>query len=345
MRIAFWAVCLSALVSAGWAQAPAAAPRVAALGQELAGKGWLAYGARAESGSWDIYLSRPDGSERRNITNTPDTEEAAPRFSPDGKKLLYRRFVKGTKIDHDQWGFQGVLILADANGASPVALGGEAELPWASWSPDGLQVACLSQKGIQIVSLDDRKVVKEMPRKGIYQQLFWSPDGQWFCGTANHAGESWTVVRMNAGTGEVNPVRKFQNCTADWFPDSTRIILSTRPAGQPGGNGYGYTQLWMVDGDGQHQQLIYGEDGLHIYGGAVSPDGRYVVFTRSPKDGSGSEKDGGLICIMRLEDAPSIGGESKDLRALHPNTKDGPVFTLTLGWEPHWTYTEIGEKS
>ena len=51
----------------------------------------------------------------------------------------------------------------------------------------------------------------------MYQQLFWSPDGKWFCGVTNNLGEMWTVARMDAVTGEINAVNTFQNCTPDWF--------------------------------------------------------------------------------------------------------------------------------
>jgi dipeptidyl aminopeptidase/acylaminoacyl peptidase len=326
-----------------WGQAPQE-QAVADLAKAVAGKGWICYGARAESGSWDLFLMRPDGSRKRNITNTPDFEEAAPRFSSDGTRLLYRRLPKGATINHDRWGFQGRLILANADGSNPTPQGDDGELTWASWSPDGKQISCLTKKGIDIVDLAARRVVRKMPRKGVYQQLYWSPDGKWFCGVANHQGESWTVVRLNAESAALNPVRSFQNCTPDWFPDSNRIILSSRPAGQPANDGQGYTQLWMVSGDGSEQRLVYGEDGFHIYGGLVSPDSQYVMFTRGPKDGSGADKAGAPICIMRLSDAPSIGGPSADLRKVHPNTKDGPVLTLETGWEPHWTYAEIGAK-
>ena len=316
-------------------------PRVAALSAEVAGKGWIVYGARAEGGTWDLFLSRPNGSVRHNITNTPDAEEAAPRFSPDGKKLLYRSLSKGATIDHDKWGFQGRLIIADANGANARVFGEEGEYPWASWSPDGKQIVCLTPQGIRVVDLETKEVVRRVPRQGVYQQLFWSPDGQWFCGTGNHQGTSWTVVRINADTGAVNPVRKFQNCTPDWCPDSHHVIMSSRPANQPGANGYGYTQLWTAHGDGSDSRLLYGEDGYHIYGGALSPDGQYVLFTKGPKDGSGAEKDGGKIGIMRFADAPSIGGKSADLRKIHPKTKDGAVLYIGKGWEPHWTLKEL----
>jgi len=36
----------------------------------------------------------------------------------------------------------------------------------------------------------------------------------------------------------------------------------------------------MANGDGSEKSLVYGEDGRHIYGGAISPDGVYVLFTR-----------------------------------------------------------------
>jgi Tol biopolymer transport system component len=326
---------------------PAQDGRITRLSREVAKKGWIVYSARTEKGDWDLFLMRPDGSGRRNITNTPDSNEMGARFSPDGKQILFRRIAPGVKIRHDGWGSQGQLVFANSDGSHPVVYGAPGDFPWAIWSPDGKQVACLTKTGIEIRDLATRAIVRKLDRRGIYQQLFWSPDGRWFCGPANTYGESWTVVRLSAVTGEVNPVAKYQNCTADWFPDSKRLIYSSRPANQdaPDGNAlgqsvgqnaaYGWTQLWMAAGDASRRSLIYGEDGRHIYGGALSPDSKYVLFTRSLKDGG---LDSGIINVMRLSDTPAIGGESKALRKLHPHTKDGPVLELTPGWEPHWTY-------
>ena len=318
--------------------------KVTQLAKEVGGKGWIVYASRSEeNGTWDLFLMRPDGSSRRNLTNTPDCEEGGPRFSPNGAKLLYRRYAKGTTIHHDLWGFQGNLMIAEPDGSKPVQIGGDREYPWASWSPDGRQIACLTQKGIQVIDLETKKVVRDMPRKGIYQQLYWSPDGQWFCGVAN-ARMMWTIVRMNTQTGAMNVVHEFQSCTPDWFPDSKHIIYPSRPAGQPGNNGQGFTQLWYSDGEGKDAKMICGEDGYHIYGGALSPDDKYVLFTRCPQDGGGSEKSGGPICVMRLADAPAVAGPSPDLRKIHPEAREVPVLQLVEGWEPCWTYAEIGAQ-
>ena len=312
------------------------------LAAEVKNKGWILYSARSDNNTWDIFLSRPDGSQVRNITNTPDFEEAAPRLVNDGTKMLYRRLAKGITIDHDRWGFQGELMVSAPNGAGAETAGQDGEYPWASWMPDGKTIICLTLKGIQFVDLAAKKIVKQIPRQGIYQQLFISPDGKWFTGVANTLG-MWTVVRMNAESGELNPIQKFQNCTPDWFPDSEHIIYSSRPANQKANDGYGWTQLLAAHGNGTGHRLLYGEEGFHIYGGTVSPDGAYILFTKCPEDGGGAELSGAPMCIMRLADTPAIRGESREMRALHPGTKDSPVLELTNGWEPVWTFAEIGE--
>jgi len=316
----------------------------AELAKEVANKGWIVYCARTEgNGAYDLFICRPDGTHVKNITNTLDFEEAIPRFSLDGKKLLYRRMNKGTVVDHGKYGFQGQLILADSNGSNPIAIAEEGQYNWAVWSPDTKQIASLTNKELQIVDLSEKKIVRSFPRQGTYWLGSWSPDGNWLCGVGNPSTQGmWTIVRIDVNTGNINSVREFQNCTPDWFPDSKHIIFSSRPANQPGNGGHGWTQLWMAEGEGTNQKMIFGEDGVHIYGGALSPDGKYVLFTKCPRDGGDSEGAGAPVFLMRLEDAPTIKGESIDLRKVHPEAKDCPVLDLGIkGWEPEWTYAEI----
>src|SRR5262249_8971447 len=153
------------------------------------------------------------------------------------------------------------------------------EYPWASWSPDGAQVACLSIKGITLVDTATQRVIRTIPRKGFFQQMTWSPDGRWFIGVANSFGTSWSIARMEVPPGAAGPVSRVDCCTPDWFPDSNHVIFSNRPPGQRENNGNGWTQLWMADLEGTSRKLIYGEDGRHVYGGCVSPDSKYVLFT------------------------------------------------------------------
>jgi len=314
------------------------------LADEVRGKGWLAFCARAEAGDWDVFLCRPDGSHRRNLTNTPRYNEAAPQFSHDGRRLLYRRLSRSEIISGNRYGAQGQLVLANSDGTGAEVYGEAGQYPWASWSPDGTQIVCLSIKGISFVNVADRQTVRPLERKGFFQQLTWSPDGQWLSGVANSFGTGWSVARMNAATGQTNAVSRVDCCTPDWFPDSMNLVFSHRPPGQKGNGGNGWTQLWTADGEGKARRLVYGEDGRHVYGGHVSPDGKYVLFTGNFREDGDPENAGAPMGLLRLADAPIITGESQELRALYPGAKSGPVLVLPSGWEPCWTFAEIGSS-
>ncbi|RPJ27422.1 MAG: hypothetical protein EHM35_14225, partial [Planctomycetaceae bacterium] len=242
-------------------------PQATELASELHGRGWIIYSAKTDAGDWDLYLMRPEGSNRRNITNTTAFNEAGAKFSPDGRKVLYYRFPKGTPVDNNKYGLYE-LVIADADGANADVWGNGFQ--WASWGPEGKSLACLSIKGIDIVDLSSRKVVRTLARKGIVQQLVWSPDGKWFAGTANGLGVAWAIGRLNADSAQINAASETDryNCTPDWFPDSRHVIYSRGIV--PGK--MDWAQLWIADGEGDEQQMLYAEEGRHIYGGCVSPN-------------------------------------------------------------------------
>jgi Tol biopolymer transport system component len=122
-------------------------------------------------------------------------------------------------------------------------------------------------------------------------------------------------------------------CTPDWFPDSQRLVFSRRP-GQ-------WTQLWMADAQGRERRLLYAEDSRHVYGGCVSPDGKYVLFTGNKEEDGDPKNSGSPMGLMRLADAPIVRGDSKELHQLYPQANSGPVLRLPTGWEPHWTFQDI----
>ena len=284
----------------GLAQAEKARdPKAAALASEVRDKGWIIYSAKTDAGDWDLYLMRPDGSNRRNVTNTPAFNEAGAKFSPDGHRLLYYRMSKGTPVDNNKYGLFE-LVLADADGANAEVWGNGFQ--WASWGPEGKSLACLSIEGIDIVDVSSREVTRSLARKGIVQQLTWSPDGKWFAGTANGLGVAWAIGRLNAESAQINAVSETDryNCTPDWFPDSWHVIYSRGII--PGK--MDWAQLWMANGDGGERRMLYAEEGRHMYGGCVSPDGKYVLFTRSQQDLGEVDQSNTTMAVIRYEDTP-----------------------------------------
>ena len=312
------------------------------LSEEVRDKGWIVFCARSDMGDWDLFLCRPDGSNLRNITRTSEYNEAVPQFSRDGRRLLYRRLPRYEQIDGNYYGTQGQLVFANSDGTSMEVFGKSGEYPWASWSPDRSQIACLSIEGIFFVDIASRKTIRKFDRNGFFQQVTWSPDGNWLCGVANSFGTGWSVARMSVLTGEANAVSRVDCCTPDWFPDSRYLVFSNRPPGQKANNGYGWTQLWMADAEGTDRKLIYAEEGRHVYGGHVSPDGRYVIFTGNIQENGDPGNVGAPMGLMRFADMPIVGRQDGEARSMYPNVKSGPVLKLPVGWEPCWTFVEIG---
>lgn len=126
---------------------------------------------------------------------------------------------------------------------------------------------------------------------------------------------------MEIATGAANAVSSMNNCTPDWFADSQHLIFSYRPANQEG-NEYGWTQLWMADAEGKQRTLVYGEDGRHVYGGAVSPDGIYVLFTGNMQEDGDAGGSGAPMALLRLRPESSF-----QLKA------DQPTFRISF--EPY----------
>jgi dipeptidyl aminopeptidase/acylaminoacyl peptidase len=301
------------------------------LSNELHNGGWIAYSAQTKRGDWDLFVMRPDGSERKALTDTPEFSEAGPRFSPDGKRLLYYRLPKGEPVNMT-YGTRE-LVISDADGSNPVVYG--ASFPWASWGPDSAQIACLKPEGIQIIDVATRKLLRQLPRRGIAQQLVWSPDGRRFLGTANGLGPYWNIGRLDAKSGDINVVSEADryNCTPDWAPDSEHAVYARGIIPEQGGR----AEMWWASGDGKQREMIFAEEGRHIYGACVSPDGKYCLFTRSTDDfGNDGDVRNFTMAVMRRQDAPMIGDQSALLRKRFPNAKTGPWLDLGPGWEPYW---------
>jgi WD40 repeat protein len=333
-------------------------PAVKKLYNELADKGWIIFSAKSEKGDYDLFISRPNGTGLRNITHTPEYNELGARFLSDGKRIIYRRVTTlKPKTDYRELTY-GVLVIANADGSNPRTIGGEGDYPWATLSPDNKQLACLYRKEgkIRIFDVDTLKMVKEMPREGIFWQLGWSPDGKQFCGTANVAGQEWNIVTYGLDTGKVTLISRILDCTPDWFPDSRGCIYSHRnpnlmsddggaaaqKIGQSSTN-YSWTMIMRADREGKERNLVVAEQYKHLYFSTLSPDNKYVIYARLDKDGSLA----GPMAIIRLADTPIIDGSWLAVEQQYAkNPHRGPILHLDLppAFHPNWTYAPVGGK-
>jgi hypothetical protein len=184
-------------------------------------------------------------------------------------------------------------------------------------------------------------VLRRLPRRGLVEQLVWSPDGRFFAGTANGLGPYWTIGCLDVTTNRIYPVSETDryNCTPDWYPDSRHILYSRGIIPEQGGK----AELWLASAQENKHRLLYRESDRHIYGACASPDGEYLLFTRSVEDLGQVDHSQTTMAVIRWRDTPMVGGEPPALPQRAPQATRGPRLDLGFGWEPHWTMKDVSK--
>jgi Tol biopolymer transport system component len=118
----------------------------------------------------ELYTMNADGTNRVPVTNDAGVE-SAPRWSPDGTRVVYTA---------ERNGVEGIYV-KNANGAgAEVKVSGDAATPsGAVWSPDGTRVAFVGYPGRLYTAAPDGSaltlLVDGLANGG--GDIFWSPDG------------------------------------------------------------------------------------------------------------------------------------------------------------------------
>jgi dipeptidyl aminopeptidase/acylaminoacyl peptidase len=173
------------------------------------------YGRRTIEGNeyrtrlWRVSLGR--GRAEQITTGNVDLR---PRFSPDGRSLLFLSTRSGKS---QPW----VLPLA---GGEPTQLAElEGQVGAAEWSPDGRHVLLLAESGVERFRLGD----PESPMARQITGLNWRLDG---LGVREQFTSLW-VVRVRGGGPKRLTQPTFEVGQAFWSPDSKRIgfLADQRP--------------------------------------------------------------------------------------------------------------------
>ena len=123
----------------------------------------------------DIYVMNDDGSHRRRLTHNTTATERYPRWSPDGTKIAFTRYMDRTKRQTT-----GELFIMNADGTDPQRLTHNNVLDnTPSWSPDGTQIAFSSSRSgvweVFVIELATRAVTQLTD--ALSSTPDWSPDG------------------------------------------------------------------------------------------------------------------------------------------------------------------------
>ena len=161
---------------------------------------WIAY-AETRDEDANLYL-RPvaatdgAGPEERALTTGP-AKDLSPRWSPDGRRLLFRsdRDGKGTEL----------FTLELSSGAITQLTDDDAFVNDASFSPDGERVLYRSDVGgspdLYVVAAGGGEAVRVTADPAFDGEACWSPDGAWIAFMSDRDGNQEVYVVRPDGTG------------------------------------------------------------------------------------------------------------------------------------------------
>lgn len=227
--------------------------------------------ASDRSGDWEIYVSDLDGSNLRQVTNSPGIDRE-PNWSPDGNQIVFVKLASQTDYTGDIY-----IINADGAGMRKLTSGGEP-----SWSPDGQRIAYFSTQfeplspsvmgSVWIINSDgsgNRLLGKDLG------DPTWMPDGQtMFAGGISSENPTINVYRVRSdGTAQ------------------TRLTndggFACSPSAAPDGSGVAFVNLGGTESfhisimrpDGSDQRAITRGPAWDSFP-SWSADARRIVFSR-----------------------------------------------------------------
>ncbi|MBI1830806.1 MAG: PD40 domain-containing protein [Planctomycetes bacterium] len=221
-----------------------------------------------------------NGKNAKQLTKS-EGADADPRFSPDGKRILYTTLRDG---------FPEIWIM-NRDGADPkfVTKGREG-----SWAPDGKSIVFINDNQAFVRDLDAGKerllTPKDWERCGVPA---FSPDGKKIAVASRHLPKIGIFLVDLDGKPLGQLKTEEACCTPAWSKDGKKILCQSDK---------GHIHEVRVDGKGD-EQLTTRPDVQHD--ARYSPDGTMLVFCRAP-----TPRGPWQICVQRID------GEEDDFVAL-----------------------------
>ena len=188
---------------------------------------WIGYtGYAADPSNFDVYKQNIKTGKVVNVTNSPDHDDDAPSWSPDGTKLAFSSIRKGAGTPDPEM----FVYVMDIDGKNEIQLTNDypAQDSYPRWSPDGKKIAFASYSRSEPQSFDLYMMDPDgsnMERLTFDQREKssgrWSPDGKWLVYSMRmQRGKPRDIFRVNVET------KKTARLTRDVGVHSPRWVLA-----------------------------------------------------------------------------------------------------------------------
>lgn len=183
----------------------------------------IAFVSTRADGRWSIYLSSSDGKNVRGIPSDPGLEALAPRWSPDGRRIIF--FSRGNG--------ESQIRTIGVDGTDEQIVGSGTHDSFPDYAPDGTRIVFERETNgkpdIWLMNADGSNPVQIMsnPERDLYP--VWSPDGNWiaFCRAGTSAMLNiWVVHPDSTGLTDLTPDLTV-DADVSWATDSKSLIYSS----------------------------------------------------------------------------------------------------------------------
>lgn len=208
----------------------------------------------AYSSNGEIFSMKPDGSDKKNLTNHLATD-IHPSWSPDRTKIMFQSDRGG--------GMHGIFMLT-ANGIQhPLDLSGLNVV----WSPNDGQIAFELHDGIYISGVEAPRLLYIKVVDDAFHPT-WSPNGDRLAFEFDHS--IWIMDTIGK-----NPIFLTAGYEPAWSPNGQQIAFLW--IGEPNGKAYSNFDIFVVDITGKNRTNLtkdLGRDESPTW----SPDGQQIAF-------------------------------------------------------------------
>jgi TolB protein len=242
---------------------------------------------------WQLYAISSLTGERQRLTQTT-SDDLTPRWSPDGRKLVFASYRSG---EREVYVMDLAAVVQGAGDAAIVNLSQHRAADWQpAWSPDGKQVAFSSYRDgnweIYAVQADGTDLVRLTNDPATDFSPSWSPDGTRLLFMSRRRGDADLFV-LDLATSKLTQLTRSKRDEYEpaWSPDGEWIAFVTQMDDQ--------SDIWVMHADGSDPvnltQSRYADDfepawfcGSEwlLYVSYTAADGNYRVF-RMRRDGTG----------------------------------------------------------
>lgn len=177
-----------------------------------------------------VGVMNADGSQARDLSQSPDSDEGFPAWSPDGSRITFTSRRDGNNE----------IYVMNVDGSQPKRLTTNPTDDFApSWSPDGLQIAFVSDRdnatgvnNLYVMNADGSNVRRLTNGPEINYSPAWSPDGVWIAFRAHHDGPADIYLIKPDGSDLLNLTNHAaEDWAPAWSPDGSWLAFQTNRDG------------------------------------------------------------------------------------------------------------------